>query len=94
MRSAWAWVCANKARIIIFIAWATLFWFQGTGLNLLGGVNEKVVLLQGENAALREAVAALKRVVEEQDAKIVFLMDCLTKPFPWPGSTLCPKPSQ
>jgi hypothetical protein len=93
MRILWNWLWTNRVRVLVFLAWCVLFWLQGTGIGIMGGVQEKVILLQGENAALKEAVAALRRIVDEQDAKIQFLMDCLTRPLPWPGSSLCPKPS-
>lgn len=76
-----------------------VIWFGSGGLGTLGSIDTtvkslqaQVVTLQQANESLQAAVEALRELAQAQEKEIQFLKDCLTRPLPWPGSSLCPKP--
>jgi hypothetical protein len=54
----------------------------------------QIATLQSANATLQRALDLANVQLNEAHKQIQFLQECLTRPLPWPGGSLCPKPQK
>lgn len=92
------WLKKNWRTALQIIAWVLLFVSGSTGLGHIGAIQDRVAVIQSQleavqkqNEALNLLVEALQRENALLRERIEFLQECLTRPLPWPGGTLCPK---
>lgn len=96
-----AWLKKNWRTVLQTIAWTLLFISGSTGLGHIGAIQDRVKTIQSQLEAVQkqnEALSLLAEALQRENTllreRIEFLQECLTRPLPWPGGTLCPKPKE
>ncbi len=91
-----AWLKKNWRTVLQIIAWVLLFISGGTGVTTITdevqALKVQVESLRAANETLQRALDLVNMQLDDAQQQLRFLMDCLTKPLPWPGGHLCPKP--
>ena len=92
-----AWIGKNWRTVLQIVAWVLLFVSGSTGLttvtNEVAALKAQITALQSANETLQLALDLANMQLDDAQQQLQFLMDCLTKPLPWPGGQLCPRPS-
>jgi FtsP/CotA-like multicopper oxidase with cupredoxin domain len=92
------WLVQNWRTMLQILAWLLLFFAGGSGFTTLTTdvqtLKAQIAALQGANATLQRALDLANIQLDEAHKQIQFLQDCLTRPLPWPGGSLCPKPQE
>jgi hypothetical protein len=92
------WLTQNWRTVLQILAWLLLFLAGGSGFTTITtdvqALKVQITALQSANATLQHALDLANMQLDDAKQQIRFLQDCLTRPLPWPGGSLCPKLSE
>lgn len=92
------WIRQNWRTVLQIIAWLLLFINGSTGFTTVTSevqaLRAQIDALQSANETLQRALDLANMQLDDAHRQLQFLLDCLTKPLPWPGGQLCPRPSE